>query len=141
MIENKNNQSGILPSQRIVQACLMLFAAISIFGGTLQMYLGEPDTTPRLDNIHRFMAGVYLACGIISLWTALNIKNQNALIFLIALGGLLGGTGRLISMNIVGLPEPHSLWLTYLLSELIVPLIIIIAQIITNKKLKAIKKI
>ena len=38
---------------------------VSMFGGSLQMYLGQPDTTPRLDNIHRFMGGVYLATGII----------------------------------------------------------------------------
>ena len=62
----------LLPSQRIAQICLFLFAAIAIFGGILQMYLGEPDTTPRLDNIHRFLAGVYLACGFICFWAAVD---------------------------------------------------------------------
>ena len=132
-----NNQNEILIktlySQKITQICLFLFAAISIFGGTLQMFLGEPDTSPRLDNIHRFMAGIYLACGIISLWTALSIKKQNTLVFLIALGAILGGTGRLISMYKVGLPNPPALWLTYVSSEFIIPFIIIISQIITNK--------
>ncbi|MDZ4716739.1 MAG: DUF4345 domain-containing protein [Cytophagales bacterium] len=136
---NKTDHRGIFLSERIAQACLILFAAISIFGGSLQMYLGEPETTPRLDNIHRFMAGVYLACGIISFWTALNIKNQKTLVLLIALGALLGGTGRIISMSNVGLPEPHSLWLTYLSSEFILPLVIIIAQIFTNRRLKLIE--
>src|SRR5690606_21389342 len=42
---------------RVVQVSLFLVAAISIFGGTLQMYLGEPQVSPRLDNVHRFMAG------------------------------------------------------------------------------------
>jgi hypothetical protein len=134
------NNKGLLPSQRITQVCILLFAAIAIFGGTLQMYLGEPDTSPRLDNIHRFMAGIYLTCGIISLWAAINIRNQNFLIYLIALGGLLGGTGRLISMQIVGLPEPNSLWLTYLCSEIVLPVIIIISHTITNRKLNTIKK-
>ena len=118
----------LLPSQRTVQSCLFLFAAIAIFGGSLQMYMGEPDTTPRLDNIHRFMAGVYLACGIISLWAGVTIRKQNNLVFLIALGGLLGGTGRLVSMAIVGLPEPSSLWLGYLASEIIVPVVAILAH-------------
>ena len=86
----------MVPAQRIVQICLFLFAGIAIFGGTLQMYLGEPDTTPRLDNIHRFLAGVYLACGFICFWTAITIKQQNTLVFLIALAGLLGATGRLV---------------------------------------------
>jgi len=105
--------------------------------GTVQMYLGEPDTTPRLDNIHRFMAGIYLACGIICFWTALNVRKQNTLVFLIALAGLLGATGRLISMGKVGLPEPNALWMTYLLLEIVVPAIIIVAQWITNQKSKA----
>lgn len=134
----KNNQFGnnsIFISQRITQVCLFLFAAIALFGGTLQMYLGEPENSPRLDNIHRFMAGIYLTCGIISLWTAISIRKQNTLIFLIALGGLLGATGRLISMQIVGLPEPNILWISYLLSEIIIPIIIIISHIITNQRL------
>ncbi|MEQ9266718.1 MAG: DUF4345 domain-containing protein [Balneolaceae bacterium] len=126
----------MLPSERIVQICLFLFAAISLFGGVLQMYLGQPDTSPRLDNIHRFMAGVYLACGFISLWAGVTIRDQKTLVYLIALGALLGGIGRLISMSIVGLPEPHSLWLAYVGSELIVPLVIVIAQGVTNKRLK-----
>jgi len=44
------------PAQRIVQICLFLFSAIALFGGALQMVLGQPETAPRLDNVHRFMA-------------------------------------------------------------------------------------
>ena len=121
-------------SQRIVQVCMFLFAAIALFGGCVQMYLGEPDTTPRLDNIHRFLAGIYLGCGIICLWTGVTIQKQNTLVFLICIAVLLSGTGRLISMNIVGLPEPHGLWLGYVSSEIIVPIIAIIGQLITNRK-------
>ena len=121
-------------SQRIVQVCLFLFAAIALFGGCVQMYLGEPHTTPRLDNIHRFLAGIYLGCGIICLWTGATIQKQNTLVFLICIAVLLSGTGRLISMSIVGLPEPHGLWLGYVSSEIIVPIIAIIGHLITNKK-------
>ena len=128
------DQNQILTTQRITQVSLFLFAAIGILGGTVQMFLGEPDTTPRLDNIHRFMAGVYFTCGIISFWAALTIRKQNTLVFLIALGGLLGATGRLISMSKVGLPEPAGLWLGYLGSEIVVPTIIIGSQLITNRK-------
>ena len=132
-----SNQSPLLLSQRIVQICLFLFAVIAIFGGVLQMYLGEPDTTPRLDNIHRFLAGIYLACGFICFWAASTIRKQNTLVFLIALAGLLGATGRLISMAKVGLPEPNTPWIVYLLAEIIIPVIIIASQVITNKKLKS----
>ena len=126
----------MLPSQRIVQICLFLFAAIAISGGILQMYLGEPDTTQRLDNIHRFLAGIYLACGFICLWAAITVRQQNTLVFLIALAGLLGATGRIISIGIVGLPQPPAPWIAYLVAELVVSVIMIIAQMITNKKLE-----
>ncbi len=125
----------MIASQRIVQICMFLFAAIALFGGCVQMYMGEPDTTPRLDNIHRFLAGIYLGCGIICLWTGITIRNQNTLVFLICIAVLLSGTGRLISMSIVGLPQPGPLWLGYVSSEIVVPIIAIIAQLITNQKL------
>jgi hypothetical protein len=60
----------MLASQRVVQICLFFVAAIAMFGGALQMYLGQPDTSPRLENVHRFMAGVYFATGLINLWAA-----------------------------------------------------------------------
>jgi hypothetical protein len=127
-------QGEILPTQRVVQICLFLFTAIGLFGGSVQMYLGEPETTPRLDNIHRFMAGIYFTTGIISLWAAMTIRKQNTLIFLLALGGLMGALGRLISMNTVGLPEPGGRWLAYVSSEIVLPIIIITAQVITNRQ-------
>jgi hypothetical protein len=134
-------EKPIMPSQRIVQICLFLFTAIGLFGGTMQMFLGEPDTTPRLDNIHRFMAGIYLTTGIISCWAAITIRKQNTLVFLLALGSLLGATGRLVSMSIVGLPTPNTLWLTYVSAELGLPAILIAAQLFTNKKLADSEKI
>lgn len=117
------------PGQRIVQLCLLLVAAIAITGGALQMYLGQPDTSPRLDNIHRFMAGVYLSTGIISLWAALTVRRQGALVLLIALGVLLAGIGRLVSIAQVGLPEPAALWLGYLVPELLLPFVIAAAHL------------
>ena len=50
--------ASMLLSQRIVQVSLFLLSAIALMGGTLQMVLGQPDTTPRLDNLHRIMAGI-----------------------------------------------------------------------------------
>src|SRR3954453_15355264 len=89
-------------SQRIVQVCLFLVAAICLFGGALQMMLGEPDTSPRLDNVHRFMAGVYFGSGLINGWAALTIRRQRTLVYLLALGVLFAGVGRLVSISQVG---------------------------------------
>ena len=86
--------SPITVRQRIVQVCLFLVAAIAVFGGTLQMFLGQPDTTPRLDNVHRFMAGVYLSMGFIAAWTAITIRQQGTLVYLIALGVAMAAVGR-----------------------------------------------
>ena len=60
-------------AQRIIQICLLLLAAITLFGGGMQIYLGEPETTARLDNIHRFMAGVYFSMGPLAIWVAFTI--------------------------------------------------------------------
>ena|ERR1700752_4132208 len=114
--------------QRTVQICLFVMAAIALFGGVLQMSLGQPDTTPRLDNVHRFLAGIYLGCGLIAAWAAITVRRQDTLIYLIALGVALGGTGRLISMAKVGIPEPAALWLAYAAAEFILPLIIVVAH-------------
>jgi hypothetical protein len=120
-------------SQRVVQICLLLFAAIALFGGALQMYLGQPETTQRLDNVHRFLAGIYLGCGFICLWAGITVRRQGALVYLIGIAVFLAGCGRLLSMSIVGLPDPPALWLSYLIPELVVPIVAIIAHFATPK--------
>jgi hypothetical protein len=115
-------------SQHIVQVGLFIVAAIAIFGGSLQMFLGQPDTSPRLDNVHRFMAGVYLATGLISLWAGITVRGQGTLVYLLALGVLLAGVGRLVSIGKVGLPEPRAVWLGYLVPELVLPFVIAAAH-------------
>ena len=115
-------------SQRVVQVSLFIVAAIAMSGGTLQFVLGQPDTSPRLDNVHRFMAGVYFSTGLISAWAAWTIAEQGTLVYLIAFGVLLAGVGRLVSISRVGLPEPHAVWLGYLVPELVLPFVIAIAH-------------
>jgi hypothetical protein len=115
-------------SQLVVQVCLFLVSAIAIFGGSLQMYLGQPKTEPRLDNVHRFMAGVYLSTGIICFWAAFTIRQQGDLVYLLALGVLFAGLGRLLSISKVGLPTPHAVCLGYLVPELVLPFVIAIAH-------------
>jgi hypothetical protein len=115
-------------SQRVVQVCLFIVAAIAMTGGTVQMVLGQPDTSPRLDNVHRFMAGVYFSTGLISLWAAWTVRSQGTLVYLLALGVLLAGIGRLVSISRVGLPEPHGVWLGYLIPELLLPIVIVVAH-------------
>ena len=115
-------------AQWIVRICLFLVAAIAMLGGALQMTLGQPDTTPRLDNVHRFMAGVYFSTGLINGWAAVTIRQQGTLVYLLAFGVLLAGVGRLVSIAKVGLPQPAGVWLGYLVPELVLPFVIAGAQ-------------
>jgi hypothetical protein len=115
-------------SQIIVRVCLVLVALIAISGGTLQFVRGQPDTAPRLDNVHRFMAGVYLSTGFIALWAGVTVREQGTLVYLLAFGVLMGGTGRLVSMRKVGLPKPAGVWLGYLVPELVLPIVLAVAH-------------
>ena len=121
-------EAPLLLSQTVVQVCLFIVAAIAISGGTLQMILGQPQTEPRLDNVHRFMAGVYLSTGLISLWAAITVRQQGTLVYLLALGVFLAGMGRLLSISKVGLPKPTAVWLGYLIPELLLPVVITTAH-------------
>jgi hypothetical protein len=123
----------LLASQHVVQICLFVFAAIGLFGGALQMYLGQPETAPRLDNVHRFMAGVYFGTGVICLWAGITVRQQDTLVYLIAFGIFLAGVGRLVSMSQVSVPKPTALWLGYLVPELLVPWIMVAAQIASKR--------
>lgn len=128
-----SENSPMPASQRVVQVCLFIVAAIAMLGGTLQMFLGQPDTSPRLDNVHRFMAGVYFSTGVINFWAAMTIRQQGTLVYLLALGVFLAGVGRLVSISLVGLPEPAAVWLGYLIPELLLPVVIAVAHSATNR--------
>ena len=118
----------LLIGQIVVRVCLFLFSAIAMAGGALQFVVGQPDTSPRLDNVHRFMAGVYFGTGLICFWAAWTIRQQGTLVDLLALGVFLAGTGRLLSIAKVGLPKPAAVWLGYLVPELVLPIVIVVAH-------------
>jgi hypothetical protein len=117
----------------LMQVILYLFAAIALFGGTLQFIRGQPQTDPRLDNVHRFMAGIYFGTGLICLWAAYTIAAQGTLVYLLALGVFLAGLGRLLSMSRVGLPKPSGVWLGYLVPELVLPIVLAGAQFAAHR--------
>ena len=115
-------------ARRVTQVGLFIVAFIAIEGGTLQMVLGQPETTARLDNVHRFMAGFYMPTGFISFWAARHVRTQGTLVYLLALGVFIAGCGRLLSISQVGLPQPAALWLGYLIPELLLPVVIALSH-------------
>jgi Domain of unknown function (DUF4345) len=101
---------------------------------------GRAGNRAAARQLHRFMAGVYFGSGLIALWAALTIRQERTIVFLIALSVFLAGTGRLVSISQVGLPQPNAVWLGYLLPELFLPWIMAAAQIATNKRSVANRK-
>jgi hypothetical protein len=101
--------------QRAVKLCLFLIAAIALFGGSLQVTLGQPVATPRLDNVYRYMEGVYPLMGSIGFSAAWPFRQQDTLCHLIAPGIVIAAIGRIISITKVGLPERGTLWIGYLI--------------------------
>ena len=97
------------------------------------MYLGEPQSGARLDNVHRFMAGIYFGSGLIALWAGATVRQQGTLVYLIAFSVLLAGIGRLVSISQVGVPEPVALWVGYLCPELVVPFVMTAAHAISRR--------
>jgi hypothetical protein len=43
------------------------------------MYLGQPESTPWLDNVHRFLAGIYFGCGLICS-AAITVRQQRTIV-------------------------------------------------------------
>ncbi|MCF8169312.1 MAG: hypothetical protein K9K38_13340 [Rhodoferax sp.] len=66
--------------------------------------------------------------GIICAWSAVTIRQQGTLFYLIAAGVFVAGCGRLLSMSKVGLPELAALWLGYLTPELLLPWVLAAAH-------------
>ncbi len=128
-----NAPTPLRASQRVVQVILYLFAAIALIGGTLQMFLGQPDTTPRLDNVHRFLAGIYFGSGLICGWAALTVRQQGTLVYLLGIAVFLAGCGRLWSIGVVGLPQPAAVWLGYMIPELVLPWVLFAAHRMSRK--------
>lgn len=48
--------------------------------------------------------------------------------YLLALGVLLAGVARLVSISQVGLPQPAAVWLGYLIPELLMPWVMALAH-------------
>lgn len=92
-----------------IQILLSIIAMICLVGGSNLLIKGVgyflPEGTPpqpRLDNLMRFLSGMYLGMAFLIGWVVFHIEEHHHLIYLMALVVALAGTGRVYSQIKVG---------------------------------------
>ncbi len=92
-----------------LQILLGLVALICLFGGMnlirkgVGSFLPDNITVPTyLDNIFRFLSGIYFSLGFLLTWVVCNIHQISDLIYCIGLVVIFSGFGRLYSRIKVG---------------------------------------
>lgn len=91
-----------------LQILLGLVSLICLLGGLNLLIKGAgsflPGTTatPRLDNLFRFLSGIYFGLGLLMAWVVFNFYKLNDLIYFIGIVVIFSGLGRLYSRIKVG---------------------------------------
>ncbi len=87
-----------------LQILLGIVALICFAGGMNLLLKGVtyylPSTTPPqaiLDNLFRFLSGIYLGMGFLTAWVALNIHGITDLIYFLGFVVICSGSGRFYS--------------------------------------------
>ncbi|MEO6832807.1 MAG: DUF4345 domain-containing protein [Chitinophagaceae bacterium] len=88
---------------------LSLVALICLLGGTNLLLKGTvsflPEGTPPqrvLDNLLRFLSGIYFSLGFLMAWVVFHLPQETELIYFIGLVVIFSGLGRLYSRIKVG---------------------------------------
>ena len=105
------------------QATCFLIALVPLYFGGMQLAYGAGDVSPALDSQFRYMSGLYVALGIGKLIVAWKAEQASLLFIVLILAAFLGGLGRLISLDAVGMPNPRQNLGMYI--ELSMPLLLI----------------
>jgi hypothetical protein len=92
-----------------LQILLGLVSLICLLGGMNLLIKGAhsflPETIPpqrTLDNLFRFLSGIYFGMGFLLAFVIFHFRETNGLIYFIGLVVLLSGLGRLYSRTKVG---------------------------------------
>jgi hypothetical protein len=93
---------------------LGLVTIICFLGGINLMTKGTkfylPNTLPlqpRLDNLFRFLSGIYLGLGFLMLWVMIHSQEVGDLLYFIGITVVFSGLGRLYSRIKVGSPGAY----------------------------------
>jgi hypothetical protein len=92
-----------------LQILLGIVALICLSGGLNLLLKGTssflPSTVPAqpiLDNLFRFLSGIYFGLGFLMVWVVLHFQEVNGLIYFIGIVVIFSGLGRLYSKIKVG---------------------------------------
>lgn len=93
---------------------LGIVTAICFLGGVNLMIKGAksflPESVPlqpRLDNLFRFLSGIYLGLGFLMLWVTLHSTEVGDLMYFIGITVFFSGLGRFYSRIKVGSPGTY----------------------------------
>jgi hypothetical protein len=92
-----------------LQILLGLVSLICLFGGINLLIKGAgsflPETVPTpsvLDNLFRFLSGIYFGLGFLMMWVVFNLHEIKDLVYFIGIVVIFSGLGRLYSRIKVG---------------------------------------
>ncbi|SIO20074.1 protein of unknown function [Parasphingorhabdus marina DSM 22363] len=123
---------------------MTIFRIVTVLIGLIPLYLGgtgmlfgaaamvpEPElyslpAINALDSQYRYLAGVYVAVGLMILWSAGDVKGRASLMRFAMLGWFIGGCARGLSWLTVG--EPADWQVSGMIVELVVPVVILLWQ-------------
>lgn len=121
-----------------IQILLILVSLICFFGGMNLLIKGAHFFLPEIDNpsiaiidnLLRFLSGIYFSAGFLLFWVANNVKEYHAIIYFLGFMVMFSGIGRLISYLKVGSAGKYFINIMWI--EILLGIIIIILQIIID---------
>ena len=116
-----------------LQILLGIVSLICLSGGINLLLKGAnyflPENTPpqpTLDNVVRFLSGVYFSLGFLVAWAAFHIQQETDIIYFIGIVVIFAGLGRLYSRFKVGFASKYLS--TIMIVEIILGIAIILLQ-------------
>jgi Domain of unknown function (DUF4345) len=88
----------------------------------------EPQ--PILDNLFRFLSGIYFGMGFLMSWIVFHLQEENSLVYFVGLVVVFSGLGRLYSRIRVGPAGKY--FDTMMVVEIVLGLCIILLQFLRN---------
>jgi hypothetical protein len=117
----------------VVQGLLLVGAVIGGLGGFTILKRGarlfgaaDGGVDVSLDNVLRYLGGMYFGLGLLLLWASITVYDHRGLIYVLAVVVACAGLGRLLSRQIAG--RPPARYDRYMLTELALAAAIAIAQ-------------